>query len=185
MVHVTVVGGGPAGLSAALFAAKNGLTTTLFDADETPLHDAHLRNYLGVESIDGEEFLRIARRQVDAVGVERVVGDPVTGVRKHGSEFQITVETTPVAADYLVLATGTDRRLAASLGCAFREGVVRVGPTMETSVEDAYAVGATVRDGRWQAVVSAGDGATAALDVLSKVTGEPFHDFDVSPPEDR
>lgn len=35
MATVAVVGGGPAGLSAALFASKNGLDTVLFDTDGT------------------------------------------------------------------------------------------------------------------------------------------------------
>jgi len=36
-----------------------------------------------------------------------------------------------------------------------------------------------VRDQEWQAVISAGDGAAAALNILSKEEGENFHDFDV------
>ena len=47
MTHVVVVGGGAAGPSAALFTAKNGLETTLYDTDETWLHEAYLFNYLG------------------------------------------------------------------------------------------------------------------------------------------
>jgi thioredoxin reductase (NADPH) len=50
---------------------------------------------------------------------------------------------------------------------------------METSVADAYATGAMVRAEEWQAIISAGDGAAAALNVLSKEKGEHFHDFDV------
>jgi len=38
---VLVVGGGPAGLSAALFTQKNGLETTVFDTDGTWMHKAH------------------------------------------------------------------------------------------------------------------------------------------------
>jgi thioredoxin reductase (NADPH) len=49
---------------------------------------------------------------------------------------------------------------------------------METSVEDAYATGAMVRAEEWQAVISAGDGAAAALNILTKEKGEHFHDFD-------
>jgi hypothetical protein len=36
-----------------------------------------------------------------------------------------------------------------------------------------------VRDQEWQAIISAGDGGAAALDILSKEEGEHFHDFDV------
>jgi hypothetical protein len=36
-----------------------------------------------------------------------------------------------------------------------------------------------VRAEEWQAIISAGDGAAAALNVLSKEKGEHFHDFDV------
>jgi thioredoxin reductase (NADPH) len=49
---------------------------------------------------------------------------------------------------------------------------------METSVENVYATGAMVRAEEWQAVISAGDGAAAALNILTKEYGEHFHDFD-------
>jgi thioredoxin reductase (NADPH) len=35
-----------------------------------------------------------------------------------------------------------------------------------------------VRAEEWQAVISAGDGAAAALNILTKEEGEHFHDFD-------
>jgi len=180
MTQVVVVGGGPAGLSAALFAAKNDLETTLFDTDDTWMHKAHLFNYLGIESVDGSEFVERARAQVDDFGVERRQDEAVTGVEATGDGFTVTTEDGEVAADYVVLATGAKRDLAEDLGCAFTdEGVVEVDVTMETSVEDAYATGAMVRAEEWQAVISAGDGAAAALNILTKEKGEHFHDFDV------
>ena len=178
MTHVIVVGGGAAGLSAALFTAKNGLDTTVFDTDETWLHKAHLFNYLGIESMDGTEFVEQSREQVDDFGVERHA-EAVTGVDHDGSEFLVTTESGDHAGDYLVLATGAKRGLAEALGCAFTdEDVVDVDVTMETSVADAYATGAMVRVEEWQAIISAGDGAAAALNILSKEKGEHFHDFD-------
>ncbi|MCT9096417.1 NAD(P)/FAD-dependent oxidoreductase [Haloarchaeobius sp. HME9146] len=178
MAHVIVVGGGPAGLSAALFTAKNGLETTVFDTDGTWMHKAHLFNYLGIESEDGSAFMEDSREQVDDFGVDRHQGEEVTGVEATGGGFTVTTEDDEYEADYVVLATGANRDLAEGLGCAFDGDVVDVGVSMETSVENAYATGAMVRDQEWQAVISAGDGAAAALNILSKEEGEHFHDFD-------
>jgi len=176
---VLVVGGGPAGLSAALFTQKNGLETTVFDTDGTWLHKAHLFNYLGVGSQDGSSFLDTARSQVDSFGVDRHQGEEVTDVAETDDGFSVTTEDGEYDAQYLVLATGANRDLAESLGCAFDGDVVDVDVTMETSVDDAYATGAMGRAEEWQAIISAGDGAAAALNILTKEKGEHFHDFDV------
>lgn len=179
MAHVAIVGGGPAGLTAGLFTAKNGLDTTLFDTDETWLHDAHLFNFPGIGSVGGEEFLSRLRFQAESFGVHRKHGVYVSNVFKDGSEFHVVTDGIGCAADYVVLATGVNRSLAASLGCEFTdEGLVAVDLGMETSVSGAYATGGMVRDGTWQAVISAGDGAAAALDILSTERGERIHDFD-------
>jgi thioredoxin reductase len=180
MSDVIVVGGGPAGLSAALFAAKNGLETTVFDTDGTWMHSAHLFNYLGIGSVDGTAFVETARAQVDAYGVERHDAE-VTDVSAggDGDGFVVSTGDDEFGARYLILATGANRGLAEALGCDFTdEDVVEVDVTMETSVENAYATGAMVRAEEWQAVISAGDGAAAALNVLTKEKGEHFHDFD-------
>ena len=151
MAHVAVVGGGAAGLSAALFTQKNGLETTVFDTDGTWLHKAHLFNYPGIGSQDGTAFLETLREQVDSFGVERRQGVEVTDVEHNGDEFTVSTD-----------ADGDGE-----------------AESMETSVENAYATGAMVRAEEWQAVISAGDGAAAALNILSKEKGEHFHDFDV------
>jgi thioredoxin reductase len=179
MADVAIVGGGPAGLSAGLFAAKNGLDVTLFDTDATWMHKAHLFNYLGIGSVDGSAFMETARQQVDDFGVDRR-DERVEAVAATDDGFAVTTDGGDEhAADYLVLATGATRDLAEALGCATTdEGVVEVDVTMETSVDGAYATGAMVRAEEWQAVISAGDGAAAALNVLTRERGEHFHDFD-------
>ena len=178
MTQVTVIGGGPAGLSAALFTAKNGLETTVYDTDETWMHKSHLFNYLGIDSMDGTEFMDASREQVEGFGVD-ILDLEVTDVSPDGDAFLVETGSDERDADYVVLATGADRSLAESLGCTFTdEDVVEVDVTMETSVEDAYATGAMVRAEEWQAVISAGDGAAAALNILTKEKGEHFHDFD-------
>jgi len=193
MHDVIVVGGGPAGLSAALFTEKNDLDTVVFDTDETWMHKAHLFNYLGIESEDGTEFVENAREQVEEFGVT-IHEEEVTSVEETAEGFAVETAAETEAGEaaettagdqthegsYLVLATGADRSLAESLNCDFTdEDIVDVGVSMETSVADAYATGAMVRAEEWQAIISAGDGAAAALNILSKEKGEHFHDFDV------
>ena len=179
MADVIVIGGGPAGLSAALFTAKNDLDTVVFDTDKTWLHKAHLFNYLGIPTIDGDDFLEVARDQVAEFGVERPQGEEVTGVERGDDGFTVTTGEGEYGARYVVFATGAKRDLAEELGCDLTdEGTVDVGIDMETSVGDAYATGATARAEEWQAIISAGDGGAAALDILSKEKGEHFHDFD-------
>ena len=178
MANVLVVGGGPAGLSAALFTQKNGIETTVFDTDGTWMHKAHLFNYPGIGSQDGSAYMETLRTQVDSFGVERLQQE-VTDVTATDSGFTVTTEEDDYEGEYLVLATGANRDLAESLGCAFDGDLVEVDLSMETSVDDAYATGAMVRAEEWQAVISAGDGAAAALNVLSKEKGEHYHDFDV------
>jgi thioredoxin reductase (NADPH) len=179
MAHVIVVGGGPAGLSAALFTQKNGVETTVFDTDSTWMHKAHLFNYPGIGSQDGSVFLETLRNQVDNFGVDRKQGEEITAVDSTDDGFTVTSDDGEYEADYVVLATGANRDLAEDLGCAFDGDVVDVDVTMETSVDDAYATGAMVRAEEWQAVISAGDGAAAALNILSTEKGENYHDFDV------
>ncbi|MFC4246178.1 FAD-dependent oxidoreductase [Natribaculum luteum] len=183
---VIVVGGGPAGLSTALFTAKNGLETTVFDTDETWMHKAHLFNYLGVGSIGGSEFMATARQQVDAFGVDRHQGEQVTGVASSDGGFVVETEDGDYDARYVIFATGANRELATDLGCETDDdGVVEVDLDMETSVDDAYATGAMVRPEKWEATIAVGDGAAAALDVLSKERGERYHDFDVPADAER
>src|SRR5688572_7703130 len=68
MFDVAIIGDGPGGLSAALFLAKNGLSTVVYGQDKTAMHWAQLRNYLGINDMHGSEFQKNARLQVGRFG---------------------------------------------------------------------------------------------------------------------
>ena len=121
-----------------------------------------------------------ARQQVDDFGVDRHQGEAVTEVEAAGDGFTMTTEEGEYDAEYVVLATGANRDLAESLSCEFDDDdTVSVDLSTETSVDGVYATGAMARAEEWQAVISAGDGAAAALDILSNEKGEHYHDFDI------
>jgi thioredoxin reductase (NADPH) len=184
MVRVVVVGDGPAGLSAALFLAKTGHDVTVYAQDGTAMHYAQLRNYLGIPDIHGSEFQRIAREQVEGFGAD-VREAEVTALATDGAAFVVTAGEEESRADYLILAgSKACQRLADELGARRRDdGGVEVDTEYRTSVDRVYAVGRVARMERSQAIISAGAGATAALDILAREEGEDVHDWD-SPPQD-
>ena len=184
MTTVAIVGDGPGGLSAALLLAKSGIDTTVYAQDETPMHYALLLNYLGIERMTGSDFQTVARRQATDHGAE-VVEAEVTAVHR-GEDGRFTVETDGASTDVdaVVLAGGKQAQaLAAALGAAAGDGRVEVDADQHTRVPGLYAIGRVVRPSRSQAIISAGAGAVAALDILSRAAGKDVQDWDSPPSE--
>jgi thioredoxin reductase (NADPH) len=182
MATVAVIGDGPAGLSAALFLAKNGHDVLVFAQDKTAMHYAELHNYLGIPEIDGSDFQRIAREQVTAHGARLQDGE-VTTVQHDGGGFAVATNGAAEHAAYVVLAGGkAAQRLAQQLGADKEAGRVPVDTEYRTGVDRVYAVGRVARPERSQAIISAGAGATAALDILAREAGKDVVDWD-SPPD--
>jgi thioredoxin reductase (NADPH) len=179
MTTVIIIGDGPAGLSAALFLAKNGCDTHVFGKDTTSTHKALLLNYLGIERMTGTDFQNIARAQVEHYGA-RLYRSFVTGIEKTEEGFRITTEEqSTYTAKYLVLASGPRTTLGARLGLATDErGFIIADRNGATSVAGVYAAGWSARPDKIQAIISAGEGAAAALDILSREKGKDLHDFD-------
>jgi thioredoxin reductase len=183
-MDVVIVGDGPGGLSAALFLAKNGLKTVVYGQDKTAMHWAFVKNYLGLHEIHGSEFQKVARQQTEQFGAA-IEDRRVESVAKSGSGFLITLEGgQSVSSRYLILSEGKSPRLAQQLGVKFEGAAAITDKNAQTSVSGAYAVGRLARPGRSQAIISAGDGAAAAIDILSREKGEDFADWD-SPPEEQ
>ena len=183
MTHTIVIGDGPGGLSAALFLAKNGTEADVYGKDETAMHYAYLYNYLGIDEISGSDFQARARSQATAAGA--LLHDvTVTAVTADRDGVTATLESgETVEADYLILSEGKNPELGRSLGLDEDEGAILVDTEGRSSEPRVYVIGRSARPGRSQAIISAGDGAKAALDILSREAGKDVHDWDTPPKE--
>ena len=186
MTHTIIVGDGPGGLSAALFLAKAGHTVTVFGEDQTPMHHAQLYNYLGIPDVSGTDFQRIAREHATDHGAT-IHDDAVAAIDHEGSTVTArSDERGDLTADYLILAGGkASQKLAKDLGLPVDDGRVTVDAEFHTQLERVYAIGRLVRPERSQAIISAGAGAIAALDILSREAGTDVHDWDTPPTHDH
>ncbi len=105
--EIVVVGGGPAGLTTALYGARLGNDTAVLDRGggrAAMMQDTH--NVIGIpESISGNEFLETAREQIQSYGgtYHRAF---VTAIERHEDGFVLDTADGSFLADRVVLATG-------------------------------------------------------------------------------
>lgn len=185
MYEIAVIGAGPAGASAALFTAKAGKKTLLIDNDKGMTRRGWYENYYGIPEIGGPELVETGHKQAVKFGAELVSGQAVDLIRTGGA-FTITLESGETyEAKHVILATGVATDLAAKAGVATEDGtepriktVVAVDRTGRTNIEGIWAAG-TVAGVSVHAVITAGDGAKVAINVISELNGTRYVDHDV------
>jgi thioredoxin reductase len=158
--------------------------TTVFGLDKTAMHWAYLYNYLGIPEISCSDFQKVARDQVAGFGVD-IVAETVTELLPGEDIFTVTTDSgKKYTADYVVIAEGKAAKLAQDLGLEKSDSGIIVDREGRTAIANLYVVGRATRVTRSQAIISAGEGAATALDILSAVHGKEFNDFDTPPEED-
>jgi thioredoxin reductase (NADPH) len=106
-----IVGGGPAGLGAAVYAASEGLRTVMVERRATggqAGQSSRIENYLGFpDGVSGAQLTDRARRQASRFGAEILAAADVTGLEARGSSRVVRfADGGEVAAHTVVLATG-------------------------------------------------------------------------------
>ncbi len=116
---LVIVGGGPAGLAAAVYGASEGLRTVLVEARAhggQAGQSSRIENYLGFHrGVSGSELARRAIVQAERLGAELIAVSEVSGLDVHGSVLVVRLsDGTKLSAHAVVIATGVSyRRLAA------------------------------------------------------------------------
>lgn len=104
---VLIIGAGPAGLTAALYAARAGQKTLVLEGRGTSRLSINykLENYPGFPSIDSAELLGIFRKQALSFGAEIVAGDSVA-LSLEGDPKFVSTKDALIEARAVILATG-------------------------------------------------------------------------------
>ena len=124
---LAVVGAGPAGLAAAVYAASEGLNTVVLERD-APGGQAgrsmRIENYLGFPTgITGRELAENAVVQANKFGAHLPVASPVTGLSFDSKYAVLHLDNgETVSAKCLLIATGADYRRLDVEGCERFEG---------------------------------------------------------------
>jgi thioredoxin reductase (NADPH) len=108
---LVVVGGGPAGLGAAVYGASEGLKTVLVERQATggqAGQSSRIENYLGFpHGLSGAELAQRARDQAVRFGVEVLTASEVTAITPNGDGRALSfADGSQVTAHAVVLATG-------------------------------------------------------------------------------
>ena len=156
---VVIVGGGPAGYSAALYAVRAGYSTLVVEmlspGGQMATTNA-IENYPGfVESVDGFELAMTMQQQAEKFGSETLYAQ-VTAVQLAGPEKALTTTEGTLRAKAVIFATGADPR---PLGLPGEDGLRGRGVAYCATCDGGFYRGKTV--------AVAGGGNSAAEDALT------------------
>lgn len=118
-----IVGGGAAGLSAAIYAARANIPTTVLYQDGGALSKTDkIENYFGFpQPISGTELLRRGQEQAVRLGAN-LIRTEVTGVAYTAEGFSVHSTAGTFPANAIILSTGTSRRIPLLPGITEWEG---------------------------------------------------------------
>jgi len=135
---VVVVGAGPAGLAAAVYASSEGLRALVVDHASIggqARSSARIRNYLGFQrGLTGRELATRAYQQAWIFGAEFLLMRSVSGIRAMDAGYRVAIENSEIETKSVVLAMGVAYR---RLGVPALEKLEGAGVFYGSSPSDA------------------------------------------------
>ncbi|MNC42025.1 Thioredoxin reductase [compost metagenome] len=142
-------------------------------------------NYYGIAEIGGPELVETGHKQAVKFGAE-LVADQAVSLTAKGEGFVIeSAGGAAYEAKHVILATGVLTDLAATAGVETKDGtepriktVVAVNAEGRTNVAGIWAAG-TAAGVSVHAIITAGDGAKVAINIISELNGARYVDHDL------
>ena len=109
MYELIIIGGGPAGLTAAVYAARKRLTTVLLSKElgGQPTWTSGVENYMGYQFIDGTELMQKFETQVQSYSIEIKTGYDAVSLKAIHDGFEVRTENDETCqGKAVVIATG-------------------------------------------------------------------------------
>ncbi|CAJ1508215.1 FAD-dependent oxidoreductase [[Mycobacterium] burgundiense] len=148
---LVVIGGGPAGLAAAVYGASEGLKTVLIERTATggqAGQSSRIENYLGFpDGLSGSQLAERARRQAEKFRAELITAAEVTALEVDGAARTVQLsDGRCIGARAVILAMGVEYRQLPAAGCAGLTGAgVHYGATSSVAADcagdDVYVIG--------------------------------------------
>lgn len=190
MREVLVIGGGVAGLQAAVFTAKAGVDTLVLSGDE-PLvcRTDQIQNLITRERITGDEIIETGGERVRSLGGE-IRDTTVTTLEREDTPgpFTATTDTGEThTGEYVVVATANEFDFLEPLRdelefVSGRDGEFTMDRHIETDeanrATDNVFVAGLANTWEYQTSVAIGDGAKAAVNLISDKRDEAYIDHD-------
>jgi thioredoxin reductase len=143
-----------------------------------------VENHYGAEGITGPDLVAIGKKQATKFGATFVTAK---ATRLTAGDGFITIETDgeTYEAGHVILATGMLVDLAEASGVRTKPGtepriksIIECTPEGKSSIDNIWAAG-TVAGVSMHTIITAGDGAKVAINVISEINGERYVDHDV------
>lgn len=151
LYDLCIVGSGPAGLAAAVYAASEGLRTVVVER-EAPggqaAQSASIENYLGFpKGLSGADLTQRAVAQASRFGAEMLLARDVSSLERRGPVRAVCFDSGEVEARAVLVSTGVSYRRLQAPGLAELTGRgvyygANAGDAAQTTGEDVLVVGA-------------------------------------------